>query len=75
MLASSDAAGNYHVGEEIVPMINIIELICSDNWEASWYEALGIRIAEYLDWELLDEHNGRFLRPLTVETNERIRKP
>ena len=75
VLAAADASGSYHVGEEMVPLINVVELICSDDREARWYEALGTRIAEHLDWELLDDHNDRFLRPLPVKANLNNCKP
>ena len=51
--------GDYAVTGALLPEINVVELICSDDADQRWYDALAIRIATFLAWEAVEEAAGR----------------
>lgn len=59
-LAQADEAGNYavHLPQST---LNVVELICGDGNEA-WYESLATKIASFLHWEVVNEHEERTIR-------------
>jgi hypothetical protein len=53
--------GGYAVSGELLPVVNVVELVCSDGDE-DWYESLAARIAAFLDWEAVEESGDRIIR-------------
>ncbi|MFO0798330.1 MAG: hypothetical protein U0804_12705 [Gemmataceae bacterium] len=62
VLAKADMAGNYAVGDDVLSAVNVVELVCGDG-EEEWYEALALKVATFLRWEVVDEHSGQPLVP------------
>lgn len=50
MMASCSREGNYAIEGELIPRVNVVELICSYSGDPDWYEMLARRIAEFLGW-------------------------
>jgi hypothetical protein len=63
VIAMADANGNYAVGSTLPPSINVVELICSDFDDASWYESIARRIATALNWQATENHENRRIWP------------
>ena len=61
-LAMSDR-GSYADHGKPIPSVNMIDLICSDEHDESWYNALAAHIADFLGWEACDEHTERTVPP------------
>jgi hypothetical protein len=59
IVANCDRNGNYFVGENLPPYVNVIELICSYSGNAEWYEKLAKQIAGLLGWSAFDDHECR----------------
>jgi hypothetical protein len=70
IVAKADSACCYVVGETLPSTANILEMVCSDTEEPTWYEALAIRIGASLGWEVLEEHEGRRILPLKPGKDE-----
>ena len=62
VLAMANERGGYAITGEILPAINVVELICGDGNE-NWYDSLAYRIAAFLDWEAIEESCERIIRP------------
>ncbi|AWM35783.1 hypothetical protein GobsT_65220 [Gemmata obscuriglobus] len=61
VMATADETGCYAVNTLAQPTANVVELICGDGDE-SWYESLAIKVASFLSWEAVDEHEERVIR-------------
>jgi hypothetical protein len=55
--------GSYAVPGQPLASVNLVDVVCSDGHDASWYDALAGRIAAFLGWEALVEHAGRVVWP------------
>lgn len=40
------------------PQFNRVEMVCSDNEPRQWYEELAARIAEFLQWDAVEEYGS-----------------
>lgn len=40
------------------PQFNRVEMVCSDTEPYQWYEALAVKIAEFLQWDAVEEHGS-----------------
>lgn len=58
VMAKADGAGHYAVDTLWEPTVNVVELICGDGNE-DWYEMLARKIASFLRWEAVNEHERR----------------
>jgi hypothetical protein len=63
VVATADPAGCYTIDGPPQPLVNLVELVCSTNEDATWYDALASRIASALGWEAVEEHEGRRVWP------------
>lgn len=63
VLAKTGPTGGYASDGAFLPMIDIVELVCSYHGDSAWYEALAGRIAAFLGWEAVEEHEGRQVWP------------
>jgi hypothetical protein len=59
ILASCTPEGNYANDEPPPAFVNVVELVCSDASESTWYDALAGRIAAFLGWSAFEDHNRR----------------
>ncbi len=57
IMAKADTVGNYAIDETPQPTVNVVELVCGDRSE-EWYQALANRIASFLCWTVVNEHEG-----------------
>lgn len=65
VLAKTAASGGYCVDGRFVPEIDVIELVCSSrHHEPLWYDRLAARIAAFLQWQAVEEHEDRCIWPL-----------
>jgi hypothetical protein len=64
VLAKCGPEGSYSVGEEFLPQINVVELVCSEYSDPAWYDALASRIAEFLGWSAFEDHPRRQVWPV-----------
>jgi hypothetical protein len=62
-LAKCGPDGNYASDGRPLPRVNVLELACSDSGDAGWYESLAGRIASFLEWEAVEEHEDRRVWP------------
>lgn len=65
ILAKISLAGGYASDGAFIPVINIVEMVCSDSSEADWYDLMAGRIAAFLGWTAVEEHEGRQIWPPT----------
>ena len=64
VLAKTGASGGYCVDGSSVAEIDVIELICSSHCHPpQWYDALAARIAAFLHWQAVEEHEDRRIWP------------
>jgi hypothetical protein len=59
ILAKCNDLGGYNYDGNYIPIVNVVELICSDYEQADWYEYLAIQIAGFLNWEAWEDHEER----------------
>lgn len=63
--------GTYASGGAYLPQVNVVELVCSDAGDPAWYDALAVRIAEFLGWSAFEDHEERQLERLLDGRRER----
>jgi hypothetical protein len=63
ILAVCDSAGCYTCDERFLPLINVVELICSNSGDSAWYDSLAGRIAGFLGWSALEDNESRQIWP------------
>jgi hypothetical protein len=63
ILAECSPAGNYSSDGLFLPRVNIVELVCSNAGDTSWYEAFANRIATFLNWEAVELLEDRLIAP------------
>jgi hypothetical protein len=63
ILARTGPTGGYPTDGQFEPQINIVELVCSCSGGTGWYDSLAARIAEFLGWEAVEEHEDRKVWP------------
>jgi hypothetical protein len=61
ILAECDALGNYASDGLPRRQVNVVEVIGPASGENEWYGCLAARIAAFLRWETMEEHEGRRL--------------
>lgn len=64
MMAVCDSKGNYGNNGECLLQINVVELVCSHSGNPDWYDGLAARIAKFLGWSAIEDHEGRQVWPL-----------
>jgi hypothetical protein len=57
-----DPNGSYNTSEP-AQTVNLVDMVCSYEYEEGWYDALAVRIASFLGWEALEEHASRKIFP------------
>lgn len=70
VLAQCSPAGNYASDGTFVPFVNVVELVCSDTGDPTWYEALSGRIAAFLGWSAFEDHEERRVFPPPSEADK-----
>ncbi len=63
VLAKTGPTGGYASDGSFIAAIDIVELVCSDAGDASWYDRLAGRIAAFLGWVAVEEHENRQVWP------------
>jgi hypothetical protein len=61
ILAECDALGSYACDGLPRRRVNLVEVIGSASGDDEWYESLAARMAAFLRWETIEEHEGRRL--------------
>lgn len=64
ILAKTRGNGGYVSDSTFIPQIDIIELICPYSEPPAWYEAMAARIAEFLQWDAVEESEERRIWPV-----------
>lgn len=64
MMTACDSKGNYGNNGEFLPQINVVELVCSHTGNPGWYGDLAARIAKFLGWSAIEDHEGQQVWPL-----------
>ena len=54
--------GSYADHGERHPFVNLVDVVCSDEYDGGWYDALAARIAAFLGWEALEATADRTVR-------------
>ena len=62
-LAACDSAGCYASDGRFVPRVNVVEMVCEYGGDSAWYETLAARIAGFLGWSVLADHEERQVWP------------
>jgi len=62
ILAASER-GNYASDGSWTQRVNVVELVCSDEGDPAYYEALAAKIAAFLGYEAVEEASGRRVWP------------
>jgi hypothetical protein len=63
-MAECSPEGNYASDGAFLPRVNVVELVCSHTGDPGWYESLASRIAAFLGWEAVEEHEARRVWPV-----------
>lgn len=63
ILAKSAPTGGYASDGSFIPIIDIVELVCSHSENADWYDRLAARIAAFLGWVAVEKENRQVWLP------------
>lgn len=63
LLADCDSHGGYACHGRWLERVNVVELVCSHDEPAAWYEALAGRIAAHLGWSAFEDAEERQVWP------------